>query len=274
MPAAPRWCARGVRASIVAACIVFAGCAADAAWRADLRTGWRQRVETGTQFRHRTIFKPGRGDTLHIYLDGDGDIWRTAGELNFDPTPSRSLALQLMQRDPAPALLIGRPCYLEVTDARCRPYWWTSARYSQPVIDSLGAVAQRWSQHYRQVTLIGYSGGGALAVLLAPQLPRANSVITVAANLDLQAWKNYHRYSAAVIDASIDPDSRPALPARIAQWHYAGADDGNVLPQWIEHFSARQRGAHYAVLPHVDHRCCWVRRWPALLTQSRQYPGD
>lgn len=244
------------------------------AWRSDLGADWQEHIEAGTSFQHRIIFKAGRGDVLHIYFDGDGDIWRTATELNFDPTPQHSLALQLMQRDPAPALLIGRPCYLQVHDAHCSAYWWTAARYSQPIIESMRAVAQHWSAQYREVTLIGYSGGGALAVLIAPQLPQVRTVITLAANLDTESWGPYHHYSDEVAGASLNPIVQPALPPYIAQWHYAGSNDRNVLAQWIENFSARQPNAHFVQLEQVDHYCCWVQQWPALLQRIEQNSAD
>lgn len=251
------------RAGALTLCLLCACAAPD--WRRDLGPDWQQRIETGTQFQHRVVFKAGTGRSLHIYLDGDGRIWRTAQELFADPTAPQSLALQLMQRDPAPALLLGRPCYLDVRDSACAPRWWTAARYSEPVLASLLAVAQREAAAYDSVVLIGYSGGGALAALLAAQLPQTRALITLAGNLDTAAWAAQHQFGAGVIDASLNPATQPPLPAAIAQWHYAGADDNNVQWQWIAAFSARQPGAHFIKLDGADHRCCWLAQWPAPL---------
>jgi len=236
-----------------------------ASWRSDIGAGWQERIETGTAFRHRVIFKPGQGRELHIYLDGDGRIWRNADELAADPTPPHSLALQLMQLDPAPALLIGRPCYFQVDDSACAPRWWTSARYSGPVTESLIAVATRWARGYDGAVLIGYSGGGALAMLAAPQLPAAHAVITLAGNLDTDAWVRHHHYSAQVVGESPNPAAQTPLPATIAQRHYAGATDDNVLWPWIAAYSARQPKATFIKLEGFDHHCCWLQQWPALL---------
>ncbi|MBT8446595.1 MAG: hypothetical protein KJO38_05585, partial [Gammaproteobacteria bacterium] len=50
--------------------------------------------------------RPARpGERLHIYLDGDGRPWRA------DPTTARRVVLDLIEQDPAPVILIGRPCY-------------------------------------------------------------------------------------------------------------------------------------------------------------------
>jgi pimeloyl-ACP methyl ester carboxylesterase len=214
--------------------------------------------------------KPGSGTELHIYLEGDGRIWRNPEQLFADPTPPRSLVLQLLQQDPAPALFIGRPCYFSVTDPQCAPHWWTAARYSQAVVDSVAAVAARWAQPYADVVLIGYSGGGALAVLMAPQLAQTRAVVTLAGNLDTAQWVQHHRYSEEVIGASLNPAAQAPLPQRVAQWHYAGGADDNVLWPWIAAYSARQHGAHFIRHEQFDHHCCWVQQWPALLAKIDQ----
>lgn len=243
---------------------LLATACADSGWRRYADPHWLDRVETGAGFQHRVLFKPGLGDELHIYIEGDGSIWRDADSLFADPTPARPLTLQLMQRDPAPALFLGRPCYFATGDDQCAPHWWTSARYSQAVVTSMNTVAGRWAQSYQGIVLIGYSGGGTLAALMAASLsPRA--LVTLAGNLDTGAWTRHHHYHANVIGESLDPARQPPLPANIVQWHYAGADDDNVLWPWIEAFSARQAGAHFDRLEGFDHHCCWIQRWPSLL---------
>jgi len=247
--------------------IAIAGCTANA-WRKQAGTHWRESIETGTEFRHRLFFKPGHGDELHIYIEGDGSIWRNPEQLSPDPTPAQPLMFELAKQDPAPVLLLGRPCYFEVADKQCSPQWWTSARYSAAVVASMDAVAARWATRYQSVMLIGYSGGGSLATLMAAHLPQARALITVAANLDTDAWVGRHRYNADIVGASLNPMRQPPLPPRIAQWHYAGTDDENIAWSWIEQFSARQLGAHFEKIEGFDHRCCWSRRWPALLAPA------
>ena len=46
----------------------------------------------------------------------------------------------------------------------------------------------------REVTFVGYSGGGVLAVLIAERLDNVAGVITVGANLDTDAWTEHHGY--------------------------------------------------------------------------------
>jgi len=254
------------RAMLALAFCALLSCASS--WRKSIGAEWMESVEVGTDFQHRVFFKPGVGNELHIYIEGDGNIWRTPQQLYPDPTPERPLTIALMRRDPAPALLLGRPCYFEVHDSHCSPRWWTAARYSETVVASMADVARRWANRYSTVTLIGYSGGGAIATLMAPRLPSIRAVVTVAGNLDVDAWVQHHRYNSAIVAESLDPARQPPLSPDIEQWHYAGAGDDNVLPVWIANFSARQRNAHFRSIGGFDHRCCWSQRWPGLLAPA------
>lgn len=230
--------------------------------------GFTRSERQGSPFRH-AIFEREptvAGATLHVYLEGDGTPWDGPGRSAADPTPRAPLALALMAGDPQPALLVGRPCYhLERPDPACRPHWWTDGRYAPEVVASLAVVisAEIAARGASRVTLIGFSGGGALAMLLAPELPAVSRVITLAANLDTAAWTAHHAYPP--LTASLDPAARPPLPARIAQTHYLGERDTNVPPSLLAALRARTVEADWEILPGFDHRCCWVARWPALL---------
>ncbi len=114
-----------------------------------------------------------------------------------------------------------------------------------------------------RVTLIGFSGGGTLAMLLAPGLPRVTRVITVAANLDTAAWTAHHGYPP--LTASLNPATRPPLGPRIAQTHYLGERDSSVPPSLLAALRTRTADADWRVVPGFDHQCCWVERWPVLL---------
>jgi pimeloyl-ACP methyl ester carboxylesterase len=235
--------------------------------------GFEQRVMVGAGFELRVFLNRRSdpvGDRLHVYIDGDGTPWLGPGRPAADPTPRNPLALRLMALDPKPAIYLGRPCYVETGGPEgCGPWHWTHGRYSAAVVESMHAVLRRLLAELpaRQVVLIGFSGGGTLAMLLAARLRETVAVVTLGGNLDVAGWTRHHGYSPLV--GSLDPASQPPLPKRIRQWHWVGARDRVVPPQLVVAAVSRQPQAAIEVLPNADHQCCWEELWPSLLQQVR-----
>ena len=167
-------------------------------------------IDSG-QFRHRIyvnnhIQKKSVQSVIHVYLDGDGTPWEKNRWITDDPTPRNHLILRMMEQDPSPAILLGRPCYLGLNQSTvCHNKYWTSHRYSQQIVSGMIKALNAWlqSRHYKKVVLIGYSGGGALAMLMASSVKSIDSVVTVAANLDVVAWSRLHGYSP--LSGSLNP---------------------------------------------------------------------
>jgi dienelactone hydrolase len=127
------------------------------------------------------------------------------------------------------------------------------------------------AQHpYRHVVLIGYSGGGTLAWLLASQVPQTRAVVTIAANLDTDAWTTLHRYSA--MSGSLNPALQPPLPSSIVDIAYVGGRDNNVPASIARSFAEHHPKARVIEVADFDHRCCWIERWPALLEPAIASP--
>lgn len=228
--------------------------------------GLRAEIVRGEGFRHLVLSREGAaGRTLHVYLDGDGTPW-LGGHPAVDPTPRAPLVLDLLALDSAPAIYLGRPCYHGLDgDAPCAPALWTSARYSEVVVASVAAAARRIlaARGADRVVWLGYSGGGALAVLLAARVPETAGVITVAANLDVDAWADAQR--ASRLAGSLNPARHPPLAPGVYQRHYGGGRDQTVPA------TVTRRGmtgsAALVVVPDYDHRCCWTKLWPAILAE-------
>lgn len=231
------------------------------------RLGFDRQLITGAGFRHVVYFKQGHapvGSILHVYLDGDGSPLLARNLAASDPTPHVPLMLDLMAQDPVSSVYLGRPCYLGLSgSASCTPVLWTTARYSQQVIDSMTAALSRISAGYTRLVLLGYSGGGTLAMLMAESLSKTEAVITVAANLDTERWAALHRQPT--LSDSLNPAKREALPIAIRQQHFAGAEDINVPPLLIKNAIAQQKQAHLRVFEGQDHACCWREVWPEIL---------
>lgn len=262
--------ARGGRAVAVLTVLAFAllgGCATPAerlAATADAM-GFERQVVAGAGFRHVLFWKNGGrpGAVLHVYIDGDGtpDI---GGYPAADPTSRNPLMLRLLDLDPGPAVLLGRPCYDGLAaDAGCRPALWMDERYSEAVVASMAAALRRIlaKGDYRRVAWFGHSGGGSLAVLLAARVPETAAVVTAAANLDIDAWAASR--GARPFVGSLNPARQPALPAAVVQRHYAGGRDEVVPPEVTR--NGLGPGVPLMVVLEYDHRCCWEKLWPGLL---------
>lgn len=222
----------------------------------------------GTGFRHQiwSRIDPG-SDVLRVFIEGDGLPWIAHGSLvSEDPSPRRPLALELAVRTPASVLYLGRPCYFSArADPACTEDVWTSGRYSAQVVDSLAAVIRSFMHvhHLGQVVLIGYSGGGALAVLVAPQIPETIAVVTIAANLDIEAWSAWHGYLP--LSGSLNPATQPPLAPTITQLHLIGGQDTNVTELLDARYLDQLRQPQLWRYAGFDHTCCWVEHWPELL---------
>lgn len=225
----------------------------------------------GERFRHKVLlssgpFQPGR--LIHVYIDGDGRPWIAERRVARDPTPRRSDVLPLMAQDPAWSVYLGRPCYHGLaTEGPCSPWWWTHGRYGEAVVASMTAAIRALPQAREagEFVLIGHSGGGTLAMLIAERLSGVRAVVTLAGNLDVARWSTHHRYSP--LQGSLDPAQRDPLPAGLVQLHLVAGRDRTVPPLLVEDAIGAQPGAVTLAYPVFDHTCCWTRAWPAVLAE-------
>ena len=115
----------------------------------------------------------------------------------------------------------------------------------------------------RGVVLIGYSGGGVLAVLIAP-LVHASAVVTIAANLDVEAWARWHQYTP--LSGSLNPAAQPPLDSR-REWHLLGDRDTVVPPRLSQGYLDRVSPDHVWHYSGFDHVCCWAQQWPGIFAR-------
>jgi hypothetical protein len=261
-------------------CLVLMSCitaCSTPAQRLDKRAedyGMQRRVLLGDAFNHIAYVKISRPEShrLHVYIEGDGRPWLGGKYISKDPTTKRPLALSLAKLDPENVLYLGRPCYMGLEqDGICNEKYWTSARYSAAVTASMSAALKQVVDEYdiRVTSLIGYSGGGSLAMLMAsdtyaPIIPTLESVVTLSANLDVAAWVKMHRYLP--LSESLDP-MQLGYTSGINFLHYSGAEDDNIPPSHLLKF-VEKHGGQYKIFDDADHSCCWVELWPELLAQE------
>ena len=248
------------------------GCATSPAERMDAMAkehGLLRSGVTGNGFRllYYRNRKTVSGGTVRIYLEGDGLPWLRPNLMARDPTTRNPVALRLMLQDPGPAVYLGRPCYHRLGDQPlCTPWHWTAGRYSGTVVDSMTEAIKKLTgtgPSSTRIGLVGYSGGGALTMLIAQRLPQVDHVITIAGNLDPSAWIALHGYSP--LSGSENPSRKPPLRGSIRQLHLVGGKDVNLPPSLIEAALRRQGGSWLVTITEYNHHCCWPDIWPSAL---------
>ena len=173
-----------------------------------------------------------------------------------------------MALDTQAAVYLGRPCYhrsAETKPANCNSDLWTGARYSEAVVASMAHGVTRLVDQAGadEVTLIGYSGGGVLALLVAQRVAAISTVVTLGANLDILAWTQHHRLLP--LNRSINPSDIVRWRSELRQIHYIGGRDKRVPPETRRAFVEAVTQATFITLHELDHSCCWQARWPEIL---------
>jgi hypothetical protein len=211
-------------------------------------------------------------ETLTIYIEGDGFAWVNASTPSFDPTPINPLALKLALLDNVPSAYLARPCqFVHEKQRNCSQKYWTSHRFSPEVIHSTSQAIDQIKHQFgaEKLIFVGYSGGGAVAALVAAQRQDVMRLITIAGNLNHQAWTSTHHLSPLV--GSLNPaDNWQPLQA-IAQTHFVGGKDQEMGEFVAQTYAAKYPAAlkpNIIVMPDFDHYCCWQAHWPELKNQN------
>ena len=262
-------------AGLLAATILLAaGCAGPARKydRAAHAAGFTQTLYQGPRFHHK-IFRnsaPLKDGRLHVFIEGDVSVREALRHAPPDPTPRKGLMLQLMERDEAAAILLGRPCYHGVYEMdACEIRHLGRERYSREITDSMtGALrAEMQASGAREVVIFGYSGGGSLGLLMAGQIPETKALVTLAANLDNAALTAYQ--VSPPLSGSLDPANAPPLPDSVAQLHFFGERDVRLPVSLARETLARQKAAA-VIVPGIDHDCCWQAIWPEIAARLQK----
>lgn len=230
--------------------------------------GFKAKQIKGLNFKH-TVYENGRLSNkkiLHVYLGGDGSPWFQGRYITDDPTPLNPVMLKLMKMDNSPSIYLGRPCYHQTRmSVNCDKSLWTNKRYSLIVVDTMEVALKKYTQkyNYKEIKLFGFSGGGTLAMLLAARLQKVSTVVTLAGNINTDAWTAFHGYLPLI--GSLNPSKQPSLPSSIRQFHMAALVDKNVPANMIQLEAGRQNNATFIPLRNANHHCCWGTIWRQML---------
>lgn len=174
----------------------------------------------------------GRSDTIHIYIEGDGVAYTSRNRPSSDPTPRVPTGLLLaLEDDSAAVAYLGRPCQY-VSDARCDVVHWTIGRFSEAVVRTANSLVEEVKRlsGAKRIVLYGYSGGGAVAALLAARRTDIDKLVTICGNLDHALWTNIHGVSP--LAESLNPTSIAARLEHVPQVHFVGGED-EVVPRTV-----------------------------------------
>ena len=253
---------------------LLSGCATDRKKITRLlanKHGWSEHTINTSHFSLRAYLPPETHEqqTINIYIEGDGHAWSNPKTPSKNPTPRNPIALKLALADHNnKSAYIARPCQYVIQPSLCQRKYWTSARYSREVIrsvnDAINTVLKQTQSH--TVNLIGYSGGGVVALLIALERTDVDKVITISSNLDHKEWALFHGVS--LLKKSLNPSDYVDQLATIEQHHFVGKEDKNTPPKLLNKFIAQFPHTHTPqtyIIPKFTHSCCWERDWSKLI---------
>ncbi len=220
-----------------------------------------------------TIYKriQNPGMPASVYIEGDGLAWMDRSTPSFDPTPTNPMGFRLAALDKGGNVIyLARPCQYTKMSTRGKPCpqkYWTSHRFAPEVLDSMNAVLDilKSRHHISEFDLVGFSGGAAVAILLAERRHDIRSFRSIAGNLDHQKLHDIHGVSQ--LSGSLSTiEVAPAI-SNISQHHFAGGRDKIVPAEIARHFveaSGNSGCVNMTVIANVTHLEGWEDVWPRL----------
>lgn len=216
-----------------------------------------------------------RSAPANIYIGDDGNAIRTDYFKSRNPTPENPVALHLAALDKSDNVVyIARPCqYSELVskDDDCEKTYWNDKSFSSEVLTAYNGVLDDIRDRYgiAEFNLIGHSGGGAIAAILAAQRDDVSSLRTVAGNLDHKAQSDYH--GLPIWTGSLNAIDYAADLKDIPQMHYIGGQDENVPPAILHNYLQAigdNQCVKYDLIQEAEHQRGWADKWPELLKQN------
>lgn len=211
---------------------------------------------------------------VHVYIEGDGKAFLSRTRISPNPTPTSSLVRDLACLDPAMNVIyLARPC--QYTAKKDNPGWdrnyWTTKRFAPEVVSEMNNALSFLKEDYgfSELHLFGYSGGAAIAVLIAAERKDVIKLITIAGNLDHDAVNRFNK--VPLLSGSLNPVDHASMISHIPQFHFIGENDEIIPHAAIDHFSvASDPTAEIQVIsvPGCTHHKGWQSQWPTLLVSA------
>ncbi len=200
-----------------------------------------------------------------FYIEGDGITYGVNGDRpSANPTPISQMLLSLAAMDERPNIVyVARPCQYTPMELnpKCNPSYWTIKRFSDDSVNAINDVINKINSHQHKFSLIGYSGGGGIAVLVAARNNMVKDIITIAGNLDHTAFSNHHKVSP--LSGSLNPIDYAKLINNIPQLHLSGGKDKVIPPFIAEKYVEKSNSVcvKQKTFPNIDHKSGWDKVW-------------
>ena len=175
----------------------------------------------------------------------------------------------------APLLYVARPCQFGGigSNPRCTQQYWTSHRFAPEVIEATSAVIDQVKKAAgaTAIELVGFSGGGAVAVLVAARRTDVTSIRTVAGNLDHVTL--HRRKQVSPLSGSLNAADVAAQVSTIPQIHFVGAEDDIIGAYVAESYRSRAAASNCIAIQTVSgasHGDGWRICGPAFSPRNYQ----
>jgi len=169
---------------------------------------------------------------LIIYIEGDGLSWIDRFTPSSNPTPINPFAFKMALIDEeANIIYLARPCQYEWSNG-CNKDIWTVSQYSSAVLNSYEEIINYLSKTYEEIHLVGYSGGGGIAMYLGSiKNESIKSIRTIAGNINHNQLSQILEISR--LKKSINFYSIEKKVKKIPQIHYYGLKD-KIVPNQLQ----------------------------------------
>ena len=209
-------------------------------------------------------------DPFVFYIEGDGAAFNGKFKISRNPTPRRQMFINLAAMDERPNVIyIARPC--QYTPMHMNPkcsnhQYWTNKRMSDDSVHAINDVINSINNK-QKFSLVGYSGGGGIAVLVAARNYMVGDIITLAGNLDHKAFTTHHNVTPMI--GSLNPIDYATQVRHIPQLHISGGKDPIIPPFIADKFvqKASSSCVKQQIFEDVSHKDGWKKIWEYIYTK-------
>ncbi len=200
----------------IAALLVFTACSSPSIRTENVEAmalagGFTKAIINTSQFQLLSYYRLTDDESsVTIYIEGDGYAFAGRHRISLNPTPKNPVSLKLALLDEsANVIYIARPCqYVPLkNNPECQSDCWTIKRYAPEVIEAINEVIDDYKKihNFKNIRLVGYSGGGTVAAILAAQRDDVLDLRTAAGNLDIEMFVRQHNVTP--LAGSLNPQT-------------------------------------------------------------------